>query len=94
MIFKTAITAAALGATVLPGAAILNLAGAEAANLQVRRVVCARCGWKPGRTVQVERPRVYVERFYFPRDFDADAYDREYAREYWKGIVVAPQRVR
>ena len=83
MIFKTAIAAAALGAMMLPGSAILldNLAGAT--ELQQVRRVCAsyRCGWKPGHGVHI------VERRYYPRWINAAAYDREYAREYWKGIA-------
>ena len=60
MIFKTAIAAAALGAMMLPGSAILldNLAGA--ADLQqIRRVS------KPSVRVCIER-RTYVARRYYP----------------------------
>ena len=88
MVFKTAIAAAALGATILPASAILldNLVGAEAAELQQVRRVCAshRCGWKRGLRVYI------VERRYYPRWINADAYDAEYAREYWKGIAKIP----
>jgi hypothetical protein len=73
----------------LPASAILfdNLTGAEATDLQqVRRVVCTshRCGAKRGLRVYI------VERRYYPRWINADAYDAEYAREYWKGIAKIP----
>ena len=88
MVLKTAIAAVALGATMLPASAILldNLAGA--ANLQQVRRVCGwhRCG-KPGL-------RVYVERRYYPLWINADAYDAEYARAYWRGIAESPYRPR
>ena len=93
MIFKTAIAAAALGAMMLPASAILfdNLAGA--ADLQQVKRVCARCGLKPGLRVYIER-RVYVERRYYPLYINADTYDAEYAREYWKGVAVSLYRPR
>ena len=88
MIFKTAMAAAALGATILPASAILldNLAGA--AELRQVTRVCAshRCGWNPGHRVHI------VERRYYPRWIDAAAYDAEFAREYWKGIAEPRSR--
>jgi hypothetical protein len=85
MIFKTAIAAAALGATMLPASAILldNLAGA-AEFRQITRM-CAHCGLKHGQ-------RVYVERRYYPRWINTAAYDAEFAREYWKGIAEPRSR--
>ena len=95
MIFKTAIAAAALGATMLPASTILldHLAGAEATELHPVRRACARCGWKPGVRVYIER-RVYVERRYYPAYINADAYDAEFQREYWKGVAESPYRPR
>jgi hypothetical protein len=93
MIFKTAIAAAALGAMMLPASAILSDNPAGAADLQQGKRVCARCGLKPGARVYIEH-RIYVERRYYPLYINADAYDAEYAREYWKGVAVSLYRPR
>ena len=87
MIFKTAIAAAALGAMMLPGSAILldNLAGA--ADLQqIRRVS------KPGARVYVER-RTYIGRYY-PSWINADAHDAYIQHEYWRVLAESPYRPR
>ena len=87
MIFKTAIAAAALGAMMLPGSAILldNLAGA--ADLQqIRRAS------KPGVRVYVER-RTYFGRYY-PSWINADAHDAYIQHEYWRVLAESPYRPR
>ena len=89
MIFKTAIAAAALGAMMLSGSAILldNLAGA--ADLQqIRRVS------KPGARVYIER-RIYVERRrYYPAWINADAHEAYIQHEYLKVLAESPYRPR
>jgi hypothetical protein len=88
MVFRTAIAAAALSATMLPTSAMLVDIGAGAADLQqIRRVS------KPSVRVYIER-RTYVARRYYPSYTNPDAYDAYFQYQYWKVLAESPYRPR
>jgi hypothetical protein len=86
MVFRTAIAAAGLNATMLPTSAMLVDMGAGAADLQQIRRVSKPSG-------SIER-RTYVARRYYPSYTNPDAYDAYFQYQYWKALAESPYRPR